>query len=99
MKLSFSPRCDRMTHLVPHRIRVHLAHVTSGVVELDVRDVQLPGVVPVVRDREPRIHGHHVGVDGQDGLRVGLDPGDLGGEEMKKSLKDMNEIVISIGEV
>ena len=31
-----------------------------------------------MRDVEPRIVGDHVVVDGEDGLRVGLDPGNLG---------------------
>ena len=32
----------------------------------------------VVRDVEPRVVGDHVVMDGEDGLRVGLDPGNLG---------------------
>lgn len=39
-----------------------------------MRDVQLPGIVSVVRDRQPLIQGHHVSVDGQDCLRVGFYP-------------------------
>ena len=31
-----------------------------------------------MRDVEPRVVGDHVVVDGEDGLRVGLDPGNLG---------------------
>ena len=43
-------RLAHCAYLMSHRIRVHLAHVAAGVVELHVRDVQLPRVVPVVGD-------------------------------------------------
>lgn len=64
-------------HLASHWVCVDLAHICSGVVFLYVGDVELPGVVAVVGDREAWILGHHMSVDGQDGLAVRLDPSHL----------------------
>ena len=40
-------------------------------------DMKFPGVVAVVRDRHPGVVGHHVVVDGEDGLAVRPEPGHL----------------------
>ena len=39
--------------------------------------MKFPGVVTIVRDRHPVVVGHHVVVDGEDGLAVGPEPGHL----------------------
>ena len=39
--------------------------------------MKFPGVVTIVRDGHPGIVGHHVVVDGQDGLAVRPQPGHL----------------------
>ena len=40
-------------YLTDHGLRVDLAHVVTRVVPLNVRDMQLPGVVSVVANRHP----------------------------------------------
>lgn len=37
-------------HLTSHGVCVHLTHVGTRIVLLNVRHVQLPGIVPIVRD-------------------------------------------------
>ena len=58
-----------------HGLRVELAHVGPGVLQLGLGDVQHPlppGVV--VRDGDPVVVSDHVGSYRLDGLAVGLDP-------------------------
>ena len=63
---------DHLQHadLADHGLGVDLAHVVARVIALDVLDVQLPGVVAVVGHGHTGVIGHHVVVDGQDGLTV-----------------------------
>lgn len=65
------------TYLTSHGIRVNLTHVAAWIVQLYMRNVQLPRIVPIVGDWESWIQCHHVSVDGQNGFRVRLDPGHL----------------------
>lgn len=64
-------------HLTAHGIGVDLAHVSTGIVLLNVRHVQLPRVVSVVRDGQPVIVRHHVRVYRQDRSGIRLYPGYL----------------------
>jgi hypothetical protein len=64
----------RVTYLASHWIGVDLTHIGATVVRLYVGDVQFPSVVAVVSDREPWVVSHHVCLNGENCLRVGLDP-------------------------
>lgn len=64
-------------HLTTHGVSVDLAHVRAGIVLLDVRHVQFPCVVSVVRDRQSRIVSHHVRVYRQNRSGIRLYPGYL----------------------
>jgi len=44
-------RLGLLTHLTAHRVGIDLTHVGTGVILLDIRHVQFPRVVPIVRDR------------------------------------------------
>lgn len=68
------PEKARDKYLASHWVRVNLTHVCATVVYLDIGDVQFPSVMAVVSHREPRVVSHHVRLDGEDGLRIGLDP-------------------------
>ena len=57
-------------NLADHGLCVDLAHVVARVITLDIPDVQLPGVVPIVRHSHPWVVGYHVVVDCQDGFAV-----------------------------
>lgn len=65
------------TYLTLHRVRVDLAHIGAAVLSLDASHVERPRVVVVVGDREAGVVRDDVLVDGQDRLRVCLDPGHL----------------------
>lgn len=41
-----------ITHLTSHRFRVDLAHVSTGIIFLNVRYVQFPRVMSIMRNRE-----------------------------------------------
>lgn len=43
------------SYLTLHRVCVDLAHVSARVIGLDVADVQLPSVMVIVCDGQPRI--------------------------------------------
>ena len=60
--------------LAHHRVRVQLAHIVAPVVLLYVVDVQQPGLLVVVGNREPRYLHHHVLVDGQEHLTPHVNP-------------------------
>jgi hypothetical protein len=64
----------RDMYLASHWVRVDLTHICAAVVYLDIGDVQFPSVMAVVSHREPRVVSHHMRLDGEDGLRIGLDP-------------------------
>lgn len=68
------------SHLVLHDGGVDLAHVTAAVALLHLADVQVPGAVLVVGEGDARVVGHDAVLQGQDGLRVDLQPPDLRGE-------------------
>ena len=57
-------------NLTDHGLCVDLAHVVARVITLDIPDVQLPGVVPIVGHSHPWVVGYHVVVDCQDGFAV-----------------------------
>ena len=61
----------------PHGVRVDLAHVPAPVNLLGVGDVQLPLLVLSVRERHSLVPGDDAVVDGEDGLGVHPDPGNL----------------------
>jgi hypothetical protein len=61
-------------YLASHWVRVDLAHVGTAIVHLDIGDVQFPSVMTIMSHREPWVVSHHMRMDGEDGLRVGLDP-------------------------
>ena len=63
-----------LSYLTEHRFRIDLAHVSARVVFLYIVHLQLPRVVPIVRDGQPRIVSHQMGVNGQYGSRVRLYP-------------------------
>ena len=65
---------QRLSYLTEHRFRIDLAHVSARVVFLYIVHLQLPRVVPIVRDGQPRIVSHQMGVNGQYGPRVRLYP-------------------------
>lgn len=67
-------------YLFGHRVRVDLTHVISSILPLHTPNVQRPRIHIIVGDTEPGVVGNDVLVDGEDGLGVGLDPGDLGKE-------------------
>ena len=56
---------------------VDLAHVAAAVRLLDVVDLQTPGVVLVVPDRDPRVARDDVVLHRQDDGRLQMDPGHL----------------------
>lgn len=49
--------------------------------------MQVPGPVVVVRQADPGILRNHVVMDGQDGLRVDPDPGDLWAEQREREIE------------
>jgi hypothetical protein len=57
--------------------RVDLAHVTAAIRFLDVADVQVPRVVLVVSDADPRVARDDVILNGQDRWSLQVDPGHL----------------------
>ena len=63
--------------LADHGLGVDLTHVVARVIPLHVPDVELPRVDPIVGDGHPGVVGHHVVVDGQDGLAVRSQPCNL----------------------
>lgn len=60
--------------LALHRVRVQLAHVPSLIGLPDVLDVQGPGPLVAVGDRDPMVLGDDVSGDGEDRLRVDSQP-------------------------
>lgn len=59
-----------VAYLTLHRVCVNLAHIGARVVGLHVTNVQLPRIVVVVSDAQPRIQRHHVRVYRQNRFRV-----------------------------
>ena len=62
---------------VDHRVGVDLTHVPAPVALLDAVEVEIPLVLPGPRQGDPGVAGDHVVVDGEDGLGVHPDPGNL----------------------
>ena len=60
-----------------HGVCVDLTHVPAPVAILDAVEVEIPLVLPGPGQRDPGVAGDHVVVDGQDGLGVHSDPGNL----------------------
>jgi hypothetical protein len=60
--------------LVPHGVRVHLAHVPALVGLLDVLDAEHPVPFLRVRDAHAVVLRDDVALDGQDGLGVHTQP-------------------------
>ena len=69
------------TYLTRHGLRVDLTHVKSAVISLHHINRQSPGIVAIVTHTHTRVVGHHVGMNGQNGLGIRAEPGNL-----KKSL-------------
>ena len=61
----------------PHRVSVDLTHVVTSVNLLGVGDVQLPLLVLAVAQRHALVPRDDAVVDGEDGLGVHPDPGNL----------------------
>ena len=60
-----------------HGVCVDLTHVPAPVTLLDAVEVEIPLVLPGPGQGDPGVAGDHVVVDGQDGLGVHSDPGNL----------------------
>ena len=60
-----------------HWVSVYLTHVPAPVALLDAVEVEIPLVLPGPRQGDPGVAGNHVVVDGEDGLGVHPDPGNL----------------------
>lgn len=69
--------CTLESHLTAHRVGIYLTHVGTGVVLLDIRHVQFPRVMPVVRDGKSVIVRHHVRVYRQNRSGIRFYPGYL----------------------
>ena len=61
----------------PHGVRVDLAHVPASVLLLHISNMKLPLLVLSVRERHSLVPGDDAVVDGEDGLGVHPDPGNL----------------------
>ena len=66
-----------VSDLALHGVGVNLTHVIAAIGFSDVLNVQIPGPVLGVGDRNPVVLGDHVTVNGQYCLRVHPLPGDL----------------------
>lgn len=64
-------------HLTLHWIRIQLAHIAASIILGDGLDVQIPGVLIQVADRDSWIVRNDVLVYGLNGFRVGLQPAHL----------------------
>ena len=60
-----------------HWVSVYLTHVPAPVALLDAVEVEIPLVLPGPGQGDPGVAGDHVVVDGEDGLGVHPDPGNL----------------------
>ena len=60
-----------------HGVCVYLTHVPAPVTLLDAVEVEIPLVLPGPGQGDPGVAGDHVVVDGEDGLGVHSDPGNL----------------------
>ena len=71
--------CNIQNDLLPvhHRVCVDLTHVPAPVTLLDAVEVEIPLVLAGPGERDPGVAGDHVVVDGEDGLGVHSDPGNL----------------------
>lgn len=64
-------------YLTFHGVGVDLTHVSARVLGFHIADVQLPRVVTVVCDRQPRIESHHICLYSYNCFRVRFNPGHL----------------------
>jgi hypothetical protein len=60
--------------LTAHGIRVDLTHVPTAVILVYVLDVQVPGAVVIVRQRDARVLRDHFVMDRENSLRVHANP-------------------------